>query len=775
MGSKRKRSKERCSPAMEETPTPSHIPPLTFQTLISAIQAPEGPKLPLLKRLYFLLVTLSLNEPMRCFNFEGAFDHCGVEGKLEDIHNLINVLFEELDRRFKLFFSALRDVFASRGQEQMEYDTDMFATADELPLLLRCCMLVLALADPTMLVEKTQFLLSVLGSLIYLVTNGGEEKNSVRFQKFVSSKFMYTDVGGSSTTVSEEFVASLCFTEPSDPWCPTLCAVLEIFADELVMHRLLREYLSLVDSTSSTTEILFQCHFVKGDIGSVLEVISVHFISSVYGKRANENFLKRLFCDFGQHCRVPELSLTSAVSLLQNPVMLSAPKMLQTHMTLLVSEAIDVDVSLKNARPDLRLMEGYLTAFERSVHLYTSHMSGSLMDFHPLGVKCSYDSSCMLGRSSQPSFESYIQQVTRDKIYDLVTDSDSLWDLYLCNMFHRTKSDLMAASITYVNESQHIFDESCRDDILSVLRSIILLSFSCDVSDTVLYRKGVTSPQDIYLLASILKLMSTSLLKAICSLRHGGDLDSPRTLKDVSSKEYDFVVDIIGCFHQFNMSLPNQKFLFDMMKTCPLIHKTSKWMLLHFSGLLSLCFASGIDFLVKGCISTIMALLHLYVFEESDLVALSSLLVSGSQTFSSGLSSDKVTEAVVKNKSVRRVAMKFQKIQTLHLSKESQSEVAETSENACFMRSTRESMNVMEEETEETCNGEVFLNCILGSSQKSDIDDLADFIVCKPAKDYSSWWKDRERYRGMKIQRKKQLRWEKRKNAWKSMVGKKHR
>ncbi|BBG95999.1 hypothetical protein Prudu_004675 [Prunus dulcis] len=731
-----------------------------------------------------------------------AFDHCGVEGKLEDIHNLINVLFEELDRRFKLFFSALRDVFASRGQEHMEYDTDMFATADELPLLLRCCMLVLALADPTMLVEKTQFLLSVLGSLIYLVTNGGEEKNSVRFQKFVSSKFTYTDVGGSSTTVSEEFVASLCFTEPSDPWCPTLCAVLEIhalrtflhwsavyipfavgeefhfkdpipikcfvrissvtlrcrtvktlqtinimafliFADELVMRRLLREYLSLVDSTSSTTEILFQCHFVKGDIGSVLEVISVHFISSVYGKRANENFLKRLFCDFGQHCRVPELSLTSAVSLLQNPVMLSAPKMLQTHLTLLVSEAIDVDVSLKNARPDLRLMEGYLTAFERSVHLYTSHMSGSLMDFHPLGVKCSYDSSCMLGRSSQPSFESYIQQVTRDKIYDLVTDSDSLWDLYLCNMFHRTKSDLMAASITY--------------------------------------------------------LMSTSLLKAICSLRHGGDLDSPRTLKDVSSKEYDFVVDIIGCFHQFNMSLPNQKFLFDMMKTCPLIHKTSKWMLLHFSGLLSLCFASGIDFLVKGCISTIMALLHLYVFEESDLVALSSLLVSGSQTFSSDLkqvtydagrgekeicqkSCNEISENSNTSLEVASSHHPFHNAKScssfvlqMHQIKESQSEVAETSENACFMRSTRESMNVMEEETEETCNGEVFLNCILGSSQKSDIDDLADFIVCKPAKDYSSWWKDRERYRGMKIQRKKQLRWEKRKNAWKSMVGKKHR
>lgn len=78
-------------------------------------------------------------------------------------------------------------------------------------------------------------------------------------------------------------------------------------------------------------------------------------------------------------------------------------------------------------------------------------------------------------------------------------------ELVVCNMFHTTKSDRVAASIAYINEIQHIFDESCIDDMLSVLHSIILGSFSCDISDTVLYRKGFTSPQDIYLLASILK------------------------------------------------------------------------------------------------------------------------------------------------------------------------------------------------------------------------------------------------------------------------------
>lgn len=399
------------------------------------------------------------------------------------------------------------------------------------------------------------------------------------------------------------------------------------------MRRLLRKYFVAVDSASCTNERLFN-NFVKSDIGSVLEVISIHFILSVYDEPAFENFLKRLYLQFSKNFRGPELSLTAALPLLLNPIMLSAPKMLQTHLILLVSEAIAIDTSLKNARPDLRLMDCYLTAFERSVVLYTSHMSSSLMDHHPLGVNCSHGNSCMLG-SYHPSFESCIQQGTREKIFDRVSHIDSLRQL--------TKSDLMASSTAYINKNQHIFDESCKDDSLSVLQSIILGGLSSDVNHNVFYRKGDSNSQDIYLLASILKLMSSSLMKVIWCLRNGGTLRYPQTLKDTSSlKEYDFVLGIIGCFSQFNVSLPIQKFLSDMIKTRPMIHKTSKWMLLHFSGLLSLSFASGIDFLVKGCISIIMAILNLCAFEEGDMVALRSLLDSGSQSVSSELSPDKV-------------------------------------------------------------------------------------------------------------------------------------
>lgn len=85
--------------------------------------------------------------------------------------------------------------------------------------------------------------------------------------------------------------------------------------------------------------------------------------------------------------------------------------------------------------------------------------------------------------------------------------------------------------------------------------------------------------------------------------------------------------------------------------------------------------------------------------------------------------------------------------------------------------STLNNMNCVvgiEEKTEETCNGKIFLNCLLeGSRKPSDLDDLADFIECKAGKDYSNWLRDRRRYRKWKSEKLAVLRWEKRKTTWK--------
>lgn len=368
---------------------------------------------------------------------------------------------------------------------------------------------------------------------------------------------------------------------------------------------------------------------------SVLEVISVHFILSLSDEQAFENFPNRLICRSGKGFRVPELSPITGVSLF-NLIVLSAPKLFQAHFILLVSEAIGIYMSSEYIRPNLNFMTCYLTAFERSVIMYTEHMSTLLKNGHPVGSKGSYANPCLFDRTFQPSFECHIQDTTRAKIYDLGVKSDSLWNSRLCNMFYKEKSDLLAESIAYINDSHQVFDESCKDDILSISSSIIIGSFSDSLGDTVLYKKGETSPQDIYLLAAILKLMSSSLSTVIWCLRHDANLCCLKTLEDASScREYDFIVDVVGCFQHFNISLPNQKKTFDMMKTHMTRHKMTKWILMHFQGLLSFSFASGIDFLVKNCVSMIVTLMNLYVFEEGSLGALRSLLVPGAESISS--------------------------------------------------------------------------------------------------------------------------------------------
>ncbi|KAG6659244.1 hypothetical protein I3843_03G016700 [Carya illinoinensis] len=763
----------------EGIPSP---PPHSFRTLISAIQSPEDLKPPLMKAIYYILLHLSLKEPLRLqSNSLSPKDYyhslLDMEVDFRDVQKLSEILFKELDGRFKRFFSDLHDV---------KSDTVMSADAlEELALLLRCCMVILNLLDfdQDLLLEKGRVLLLVLKVLISLKSGENESNGrstSVRVEKIVSRQCAFDDGDtGCTTSVAEDFAASLCFLEPSDPCRPFLCALLEVMADELLINRSLREYLMLVDSASCKNEALFTSHFSHGNIGSVLEVVSAHFLLSVFDEQAFDIFINRLIWQHDKDFRFPELSLTPVVSLLLNPIMLSAPKMFLAHFISLVSETIGFGMSPRNLRPDPRLMDCYLTVFERSLILYSRHMSSLQIDDHPVGSKGTAN-PCMLGRS-QLNFDSYIQQDTKNKIDRAVLKSDDFWDSYLCNRIFGTKSDLVAGSILYMKECHHVFDESCRDEILSILDCIILRAFPDDVHDNVLYKKGETSPQDIYLLASILKLMSCSLAQAIWCLRHGGNLGCLKTLQNASScKEYDFMVGLIRSFQQFNVHLPVQRFLSELMENLPRRHKESKWMLLHFSGLLSLSFNSGINFLVKGCISIMMSLMNLFAFEEGDLGSLRSLLGIGSEAFPPKSSFDEVHEPLVDKKTSKKVASRFQKVQTLYLSVDSlrsfhqitQNDQVESSQNVSTLNHVKESTDGIEEETVETCNGEIFLNCILeGSGKSSEYNDVADFIECKQGKDYCGWLKDRQKYRKWKCQKMAVLRWKKKKKTWKSMKG----
>ncbi|XP_021911681.1 uncharacterized protein LOC110825527 [Carica papaya] len=479
------------------------------------------------------------------------------------------------------------------------------------------------------------------------------------------------------------------------------------------------------------------------------------------------------------------MSLSAGLSLLLNPVMFSAPKVFQAHFILLVSDAIHISMSSENKGVDPVLIDFYLTAFEMSVILYTRYMC-NLQNGYPISGNNASVKSRIPENNPQLDFESHLLPATWKKICHLITKCEESWRSYLCSRSLGEKSNLLTNSIAYVKESLRAFDMSCTDEMLSILSCIILRGSSDDIGENVLYTDGKTSVQDIYLLASILKLMSCSILQVIHSLRHGNNSSSSEALKEASLyKEFDVVMDVIGCFEKFNITLPVQKFLLDIMEAHPSSHMKSKWMLLHFSGLLSLSYVSGIDFLVNDCIFAMISVLNIFSFEEGSLHVLGPLIGSKSKSSvgSSGnmrvsKSSGKVRETfLMDKKSSKIVASKFVKIRTLYLGGSQgrsiqQAEPAGTSENASFINCIDSAVGMHEE----TCNGENFLKCIIGRSslKSSEIDDLADFIECKRGKDYSGWLKGRQKFRQWwKKEKMAAYQWNKKRKAWRCMIGKK--
>ena len=86
------------------------------------------------------------------------------------------------------------------------------------------------------------------------------------------------------------------------------------------------------------------------------------------------------------------------------------------------------------------------------------------------------------------------------------------------------------------------------------------------------------------------------------------------------------------------------------------------------------------------------------------------------------------------------------------------------------------SYNLLEDQKEETCNGEVFLDCILENPKEVyDYAELADFLECSSCKNYSSWLKGRERFRKWRYEKIIHLRKIKKKTIWNGKPSKRHK
>ncbi|XP_055834844.1 uncharacterized protein LOC129903337 isoform X2 [Solanum dulcamara] len=742
-----------------------------FQHLISVLQTPQGVKLPVLKSLYCLLVHFSLNSPesptykLDFDDLDMEVDHNGFKASTKDIETLSGILFEEMYEGFDHLFSAPRDTSVN-DQIQGILQKNMSKDAETFYLLLRCCMVTLTLlvSQHNLLLEKGQVLMELLRKLCSINTFAAGNRMEITFQKSVSHACTSED-NDCRTTSTEDIVASLHFFEPSDLHTSFLCATFEVFVDELLVHGQLRQYFKLIDSLASSAEILFTPHPGPGDIGIVMEVLSRYFLISWSDEHRSGDQLNRLLLVnneyFKSSLKAHELSLSAAISLLLNPIILSSPKLMQAQLISMIYEATFLLVDILNLKRNHRPFKFFLSLFEKSVALYMKHMSLLQIDCQSSFVSHSSTKGAE-GKVIHPLFELCILASTRKEINNLILKFEDSSQSHFLKLFFEMKSDLISSCVTFVKESRYLLDNSCQDEIMSTLSCLILRASNNFEENAIVD----TSLEDICLLVSTLKLMSSSLLQVVWCLRCNLNSGCPKTLKDFSScGEYNSILGIIDCFKELSIHSSVQNLSQQMMEKESEKHKVSKMMFLHFSGLLSFSFFKRLDCLAKGCLFVITAMLNLFIFEEGNLDIFQSLVDPTPDSFSSGLSAVRIHEAVVDKRSSLVVASKFQNARTLH----SSSRKGESSALSTSELYNNEDIEAMEEETEETTNGKIFLNCRLQAGQVPDFDDLADFIECKQGKDYSSWLKHRQEYRKLKCDKMALLRWKRKKKSWKVM------
>ncbi|XP_076883377.1 uncharacterized protein LOC143532131 [Bidens hawaiensis] len=566
------------------------------------------------------------------------------------------------------------------------------------------------------LLESGRFLLLLFKMLSLLQVAG--------FKKSGSCQCMCS---GEITSDYSAEVASLSSLELFDTCLPSITTLLEVIMDELLVQGQLRKYLQIIDSYSPTNECLFNVNADSVDFGLIMDIICSHFSLSISDDMALNEFLNRFTWARSSNTKPSSLGIISAKTLLQNPIFLSSPKLLQARIVSLVADVITFGTEHETYTPDC-----YLSVFESSVILYTQHMSVLKTE-----SSTTDDRGNLIDKSQHPSFESCINPDKFEKLCQMITKLNDSWNSNMRVKLFEIKSDLISSSMDYIQQNICNVDVKYQDIISSFLKHMILKA--ADVVNDIELPLGCEARlQDISLLASLLMLMSNSLIQAT---------------KGMSSRnKHDAITRIITCFKEFSIRLPIQKSIHGLLEQNLISCNESKLMFLHFLGLLSLSFDSGVGFLVKSCLSVIMGLCNLIAFEEGNVDVLR-LLVEGE--CESLLSEGSVTvykeSFVGKYRSVG-VAAKFQKTRASYL------------RNACGAKED------MTSSSRETCNGEVYLKT---RNVCGDVDDLVDFIECQNDKDYADWLKGRDKFRGWKSEKRVKQRQEKRKQAWRrSMIGK---
>ncbi|KAJ6843276.1 uncharacterized protein M6B38_297155 [Iris pallida] len=655
--------------------------------------------------------------------------------KHTDIIGLANLLYEELHNQFEhIFFGASYLPFIVVSDQKGGLISDMKFLPEKFILLLRCFMIILRFLefDLTIMSERCQILVTILRKL--------SPSNSL--PKFPHRSLHPDDMTTSSADRSLDFFP----------------LVLEVFIDELFLHPEMRKHLTLTDSVSSSNEKLFVSHSCHGDIHAILELVCGHFILSVGDDLSFKRFISSLSWSNEVGGVIHELSPDSALQLLGQLITFSAPLLLQTHLILLASRCIGIHMPADGSKSDVLQMNRYILAFELSANLYERYMPVISFTDNIIGEKREA-STCDKGIS----FDFYVRTMTYNKLNHQIEKLIDFCHMHTNGLFSGTTDDILKGSIAYIKENQHFINETFREKTCLILRYIIsaILLWEKETS----HEDEESIQQEIFCVAAVLKLMSSSLLHIIWLLTQDETLGGMKKARkhDAHCKEYDFILGITSCFRNYSGNQAFQKFIFDVMGANTGRHRETMLMLSHFSSVLLFSRRKKIDFLWKGCIFMLMSLLNLFIFEDGNLDAFAQLLSHRGKASLSHSSLAKNTKDLVRRRSSVRIAsnlkrardeIKYHKYEDHWMSNGGISGMEPhdgvTNFSNILPTKDREKQDTYMTEAF-TCNGKSFLKCLPGhNDDQSGWEDLEDFIECKPGKDYSSWLKKRERFRKWK-------------------------
>ncbi|KAK9684221.1 hypothetical protein RND81_10G194700 [Saponaria officinalis] len=466
-------------------------------------------------------------------------------------------------------------------------------------------------------------------------------------------------------------------------------------------------------------------------IKSILEVVAIHFLLSAPGGHALQNFLGSLVLTDKRVPSYPEVCLTVGLSLIKHPVLMSAPVIVYSHLISLVSEVIGTCFIPQMAGLNVGKSKVYLSAFYDAVILYSKHFSKL--------VTSSCSQLYTPGKSAQRVFDSLFRFKIFDKVSLVLVDMDRAWR----SQIGETAS---TNAISYIKMNIHIIDEIHRDYIFTFMSTVISEVVCAEINDLLLERTRAMMLQDVCLLASLLKLMSCSLLQATSYSKNG--FSCLELLSESKHKLSSSLSGIMSGFAQQNLLPMNvQQRIVEDLKLGSSSYEAYKLLFVHFAGFLALCMNSGLNVLVKGCLFFMMVLLNILTQEEGASDFLRHLRCVSS---SHAISKATVVESNPKNT--------FGKIKTKISSMGAASKFQQARHSFLRRQTSRGCSDISDEET---CNGEAYVKCFTNNSK--DIADLADFIECKQEKDYMSWLINRGKFRCRRLknfakQRKMRLR-----------------